>query len=291
MTARIEPSVLALVLLAALLHALWNALVKSSSDRIGVLGAISFGHVILGAVLATQVPVPAIASWPFIIASTIIHFGYYYMLNRGYRLGDLSQIYPIARGVAPVLVTLGAQFAVGEVLPPQAWAGILTVSAGILLLSSEAWRAKMPRSAVQAALLTGGIIAAYSLVDGLGVRHAAGTSAGGVTGALGYIAWLFIFEIFVASFIFRQRGRALFARPARVLLPGIAGGLISAAAYGMVIYAKTLSALGVVSSLRETSVLFAALIGVVVLGERPWRLRLVAAGVVLSGVLLITVSQ
>jgi len=278
----VSAGVFALVMLAALLHALWNALVKTAADRTAVLGLISLGHVILGLSMAFFVPFPAVASWPFILGSTVIHFGYYYLLNRSYRLGDLSHVYPIARGITPVLVTLGAQAAAGEVLPVQAWAGVLAVSAGIILLSALSWRRATGTGALAAALMTGGTIAAYSLVDGLGVR---------VSGApLGYIAWLFIMEIFVTAFIFLRRGRLMLQLPRRVLGSGVAGGLTSASAYGLVIWAKMLAPLGIVSSLRETSVLFAALIGVVALGERPWRGRLAAACVVVTGVGLIAFS-
>jgi len=269
----------ALVLTAALMHALWNALVKATGERTSILGLISLGHVVLGVAMALIVPVPAVASWPFIAGSTIIHFGYYYFLNRSYRLGDLSQVYPIARGMAPILVTLGAQISVGEVLPPRVWLGIVLVSIGIMMLSGRIWRRAAQPGAIAAALVTGATIAAYSLVDGLGIRRAAT--------APGYIAWLFVFEIFVTVFIFTRPGRRLWLLPRKRLAVGIAGGLTSATAYGLVIYAQMLSPLGVVSALRETSVLFAALIGVLVLHERPWRPRLLAAAVILSGVMLI----
>lgn len=273
----------AIVLTAAVLHASWNAMVKAASDKTAMLGLISLGHVLMGGTLAFFVPIPAVESWPFILASTIIHFGYYYMLNRSYQLGDLSQVYPIARGIVPVLVALGAQFSVGETLPFQTWLGVLGVSAGVLVLSSDALWGKTSPVVVALAVSTGLFIAAYSVVDGLGVRQS--------ETALGYIAWLFLLEIFVAGYVFALRGRRMFALRRGMLLMGVAGGLVSALAYGLVIYAKAFSPLGVVSALRETSVLFAALIGVVILGERPWRGRLVAAVVVLFGVLLMTAAR
>lgn len=276
------PTVLIMVLGAALLHATWNAIVKAAGDRTIVLGLISFGHVIFGVVLAFNVPIPAPESWPFIAASTFVHFGYYYLLNRSYGLGDLSQVYPVARGVSPILITLGAQVFAGETLPLQAWIAIILVSIGIFMLSSNAWKGRLPPAFLATALTTGIIIATYSLVDGLGAR------ASGA--ALGYIAWLFIFEIFVVLFVIVKRGRLLLACSPELFASGIAAGLISALAYGMVIYAKTLSPLGIVSTLRETSVLFAAFIGVVLFRERPWRGRLAAAGVVTAGVLLLVTA-
>ena len=275
-------SIIGIVLFAALLHATWNAIVKASKDRTIVLGLISFGHVVFGLVLAFFVPPPPPESWGFIAASTIIHFAYYYLLHRSYHLGDLSQTYPIARGISPVLITVGAMVFAGEVLSMQALAGILVVTGGIFLLSSDIWRGKMAPGLLLTALATGFSIAAYSLVDGIGARTSHATA--------GYIAWLFILEIFVGIFVISRRRRQFFSISRKVIFMGVGGGVISAVAYGLVIYAKTLSPLGMVSTLRETSVLFAALIGVILLGERPWRARLAAAFVVLSGVLLLALA-
>jgi len=269
-------------LTAAFLHALWNALVKSSGDRMAVLGLISFGHVLLGLVLITQVQVPASGAWPYLAATTFIHFSYYFLLYHAYRLGDLSHVYPIARGVAPVLVALSAQVLAGEFLPPQAWLGIFTVSLGTLLLSLTRPTSKIPRLVVLVSLATGGVIASYSLVDGLGVRVS--------QSPLGYIAWLFVLEVFVSIFVFARRRHAVEKLPRKTIILGIFGGIISATAYGMVIYAKSFSPLGLVSSLRETSVVFASLIGILWLKERPWRPRIFAAFVVVGGVFLIGFS-
>lgn len=272
-----------IVLCAALLHALWNALVKATADRLAILGLISAGHVVLGIVLAAQSPMPALESWAYIAASTIIHFAYYFLLYHSYRLGDLSHVYPIARGMAPVLVALGAQFVAGEVLPPMAWLGVLVVSGGIFLLAGNVFSGKAPPLVVMTAMATGAMIAAYSLVDGLGVR-VAGTESG-------YIGWLFIAEIFVASFVFLRLRGGMFRLPRKTILMGLAGGLISALAYGLVIYAKSFTPLGMVSTLRETSVVFAALIGVLWLGERPWQRRLFASLIVASGVVLLALAS
>ncbi len=275
-------TVLLLVLAAALLHAVWNALVKASTDRTVILGLLSIGHIILGIGLAFNFPAPSPASWPFIAASTIVHFGYYYLLNRSYQLGDLSQTYPIARGISPVLITLGALIFVGETVSIQAWVGILIVTLGIFLLSIRSSTQRIPIGLLMTALATGLTIATYSLIDGVGAR-----SSGA---ALGYIGWLFIFEIFVVLFVLAHARSRLKSVPRTLILTGIAGGIISATAYGLVIVAKTLAPLGVVSTLRETSVLFAALIGVVLLKERPWRGRLLSACVVVIGVVILATA-
>lgn len=269
----------AIVLVAALLHALWNAVVKGAGDKTIVLGMIALGHVVPGVVVVALVPSPGWAIWPYVVASTVIHWGYYYFLNVAYRLGDLSVIYPIARGLAPVLIALGAQLWIGETLPPLAWAGIVTVSGGIMVLTRGVFSGALPLSGLLAALGCAVMVAAYSLVDGVGVRlsHT----------ALAYVGWLFVLEIIVAAFIFCTRFERLCAVPPRMLLLGFLGGVISGTAYGLVLYAKTLAPLGLVSALRETSVIFAAMIGVVWLGEGPKGNRLIAAAIVAAGIVLI----
>ncbi len=272
--------VILLVLGAAVLHASWNAMVKSSGDRVTTLGLIAAGHVVIGAVLALQSPLPTGETWVFVAASTVVHFAYYFLLYHSYRLGDLSHVYPIARGISPVLVSLGAMVFAHEMLPPLAWAGILAASTGIFMLSGNVFKGETPPIVVLTALATGAIIASYSLVDGMGVRT--------VQQAGSFIGWAFLAEGFAAVFMLGrsvQQKRPVRGKP---LLLGLVGGLLSGGAYGLVIYAASMADLGLVSTLRETSVVFAALIGVVLLGERPWRLRLVASGVVVAGVVLMT---
>ncbi len=271
-----------IVLTAAFLHASWNALIKTATDRLAVLGLLNVGHVVFGIILAANSQMPEIASWPYIAASTLIHFGYYALLYQAYKLGDLSQVYPIARGMSPILVALGAQVFAGETLPVLAWVGVLTASGGIFLLSGDVFFGKVPKLAVAAAMGTGLMIASYSLVDGLGVRLAG--SAGG------YIGWLFIFEGLAAVYIFAIMGERRFKLPRKTLLLGLLGGVISALAYGLVIYVKSFSPLGMVSTLRETSVVIAAIIGVVLLGERPWKKRIFASVIVAAGVVIIGFS-
>lgn len=271
-----------IVLFAALLHATWNALMKAATDRMAVLGLLSTGHILFGIGLALYAPFPSAESWWFIAASTVIHFAYYFLLYHSYRLGDLSHVYPIARGMSPVLVALGAQAFAGEALPVMAWAGILTASTGIFMLSGNVFKGETPPIVVLTAMATGVIIATYSVVDGMGVR-VAGTS-------LGYIGWLFISEGFAAVFIFIRLGRRTLALSRKTLILGITGGLVSAVAYGLVIWVKAIAPLGMVSTLRETSVVFAALIGVLLLGERPWKKRIVASVVVVTGIVVMGFS-
>ena len=274
--------VFGIVLLAAVMHATWNALVKASADRAIILALISVGHVILGTIAALFVPIPAIESWPYIAISTIIHWVYYFMLYHSYRLGDLSRVYPISRGISPVLVAFGAQFVAGETLPVEAWFGVLIVSFGIIFLSKADNSSKSSTTATFAALGTGACIASYTIADGMGVRVA--------HSVIGYVAWLFILEIFVVIYIFYQNRYEITIQHKSVWLVGTLGGVVSAAAYGLVIYAKSLTLLALVSTLRETSVIFAALIGIILFGERPWKMRIFASCCVLFGVVIIVLA-
>jgi drug/metabolite transporter (DMT)-like permease len=271
--------IIAIVLGAAFLHALWNAVVKGAGDKTIVLGLIALGHVVPGIVVVILVPPPGWAVWPYVVASTVIHWGYYYFLNVAYRLGDLSIMYPIARGLAPVMITLGAQVWIGETVPPLAWAGILTVSGGIMVLTRGVFSGALPKAGLMAALAVAVMVASYSLVDGVGVRLS--------NNALAYVGWLFVFEIIVAAFIFSTRFERLRAVSPRVIALGFLGGVISGTGYGLVLYAKTLAPLGLVSALRETSVIFAAMIGVLWFGEGPRGNRLIAAGIVAVGIIVI----
>lgn len=270
----------AIVLFAAVLHATWNALVKGSGDRAVTLAHISLGHVIPGVALVAISPIIAPEAWPFIIASTVIHWGYYYFLNVSYRLGDLSLIYPIARGFAPVLIALGAQVWADETLSLQAWIGIFIVSSGIILLAFN--RAKAAGLPIASAVVTSLLIATYSIVDGIGIR---------VSGnPLGYIGWLFVAELCVVLFVCARFPKRLLEFGGRATTIAISGGILSGLAYGLVLYVKTLAPLGIVSALRETSVIFAALLGIVLMGERPILRRLIAASVVAFGIVILTVA-
>jgi drug/metabolite transporter (DMT)-like permease len=268
-----------MVLSAALLHALWNAVMKGAGDRALTTGLLSVGQALFGLGLGLFSIRMSWQAVPWLIASIIIHWGYFYLLNVAYRLGDLSLIYPISRGLAPLLVALGAQFWVGEVLPLYAWAGIVTISVGISILSYPVLRGALPAGGVMAAVGVGLIVASYTLVDGMGVR-AAGNP-------LSYIAWVFIGNVTVAMYVFPTRLTRLRALPVRTVALGITGGVISGCAYGLVLYAKTLAPLGLVSALRETSVIFAAMIGIAWFGEGPRARRMVAAVIVAVGIVLI----
>lgn len=268
---------LGLVLSAAVLHATWNAMVKSGGDRAIVLAAVSIATFLMGAATVILTPLPAAAAWPFILLSAALHFGYYVFLYYAYRFGDLSHVYPIARGIAPALVAAGAYLTIGEELSGPALAGLAAISVGIMLLSFGRKAARGDPRALAFALGTGAIIAAYSVTDGIGVRLS--------EAPFGYIGWLMALEFPVAIVVLyrrRRSGRPIDGRSFRV---GLAGGVLSVIAYGAVIYANSFTHLAAVSAVRESSVIFASLIGLVIFGERPWPRRLVSACIVAAGVI------
>jgi drug/metabolite transporter (DMT)-like permease len=271
----------AAVLLAAVLHAVWNSLAKTIDDQlVGFMLLDATGIVVCLAALLVVAP-PAPASWPFIAASSCLHLGYKLVLMRSYRLGDLSQVYPLARGVAPLLVAASATALAGERLGAPQVGGVVLVSVGLASLALGGRRpVAAQRPAIAFALGTGVFIAAYTITDGLGVRHA-GT-------ALGYAAWLFLLDgIPIPAYVLATRGGSL-RRALRSTWPkGAAGGVLALVAYGLVLWAQTRGALAAVAALRETSVIVAAAIGTVVLGERFGRLRVLAATLVAAGILLL----
>jgi len=274
---------LALVLSAAFMHASWNALVKSATDRAAVLAGVALSHVFVGAALAAMAPQPAMASWPSIAISTATHYAYYLLLFHSYRLGDLSQVYPISRGIAPALVALSAFLLIGESLSPAGWAGVAAVAAGMGLLALQRGAASAPRGSVALAVTLGMCIALYSTADGIGVRLS--------ESPLGYMGWLFILEapVPLAVALHRHRTRAGVSR--QVVLLGLIGGILSVSAYGIVLYVKSFAPLGAVSAVRESSVIIAALMGVVLFGERPWKGRITAAAIVAGGVMALAAGS
>lgn len=277
----IDPGVFLLVLFAAVAHATWNAFVKAGEDKLVSLCLVIFTTSVPALLALPFLPLPAAASWPYLIASALVHYLYYAALVAAYRHGDLSLAYPIARGSAPILVAAGAWLFAGEGLSGWKWIGVLTVSLGIMSLARPG-RAKASDGEAKAivfALLTGLTIAGYSLSDGLGVRHSGS--------AFAYIAWLFVFSGLPMPFVIRWCRGGESARLVRAHLKlGIFGGLISGLAYGIVIWAMSVAPLALVISLRETSVLIAAAIGSVFLKERFGPRRIAAAAAIVAGAAL-----
>ncbi|GAB3439458.1 DMT family transporter [Streptomonospora sediminis] len=271
----------AAVLTAALLHAVWNAIAHSITDRLVGFALIGAGGMVFGALLAPFTGLPAPASWPALGVSVLLHIAYMGGLMLSYRLGDFGQVYPLARGTAPWVVALAAALLFGERLPLSHLCGVLVVSAGLCALAfsqGRPTRAHLP--AIGAALATGLAIASYTLVDGFGVRSSGDP--------LAYISWLMILQgPFYGAVALATRRGALVAQLRPVWRVGVLGGMLSMAAYGLVLWAQTVGTLAGVAALRETGIIIGALIGTAVFGERFGRVRMAAAAVVAAGVLLL----
>lgn len=278
----LEAGVTALVLLSALMHAGWNAVTKSSPDRTLTLALVLGTCALVGAVASCFVAPPAPEARAFLLASTCFHALYQVFLLQAYRFGDLSHVYPIARGLAPVLVALFASLFAAEV-PDRVQAlglGIASASIASLALEPRTLGPGATRS-VLAALLTAAMIGTYTFLDGQGVRRAGGS--------LSYIAWnLWVTSVPFCGFVLlRRRARLSLILRSSDGLRGIAGGITATVGYGIVLWAMGQGAMASVAALRETSVVFAALIGTLVLGEAFGPRRIAAALGVALGVILL----
>jgi drug/metabolite transporter (DMT)-like permease len=273
---------IAAVLCAALAHASWNALVKNSGDRFFMLAAIRLVGLCVGICLALAVPFPDSAAWPFLVSAAACHYIYFALLLQSYRVGDMSQAYPIARGTAPMLVTLLGAMLIGEAPSVATWVAIAMICIGILVISLSA--TKFNGTLVMFALATGVTITGYSFLSGVGIRRTANW--------LSYIAWLEI--LFAAGMLiyvvvrYPQQGKTFLSQhwPAALI-----AGLLSVGGYSIALWAMTKNNIGTIVALRETSVIFAALIGSIFLGEGFAVKRILAATLVAAGVILIALSK
>jgi uncharacterized membrane protein len=270
--------IVSLVLFAALLHASWNALLRGGADRLWSMTVMCIAIAVTCVVAAAFMVPPAAASWGYAVLSAVLHVGYNLFLVRSYRVGDLGQVYPISRGSSPALIALGAAVFAGESIAPGVLLGIALVSGGIISLAFRGRKLSVP--SLPYALGTGCFIAAYSVVDGIGAR---------LSGApLAYTVWMCALwgVLMPMVYIGLRDARSLFSvRPG--MFSAAAGGLVSLLAYGIVIYAMNEAPLGAVSALRETSVLFAALIGSIFLGEKLTARRILACVVIVCGTIII----
>jgi drug/metabolite transporter (DMT)-like permease len=267
-----------IVLLAALLHASWNAMLHGNRDRFLSMTWMSIAIGAVSTLIALCTPLPASASWPYIVASGLVHDLYNANLVRAYRRGDLALAYPIARGSSPLLVTLGAALFAHEAIGPLHALGVVMISGGIIAIALQGQH--MSRQGVLAALTTGATIAIYTVIDGIGVRLSGDK-------ALAYTAWIFMFYWLMPLAFIAMRGFAAMWTPVRTqpaaVGSSLVGGLVSLAAYGIVIWALQSGAMGAVSALRETSVVFAVLIGRVLLQETVTAKRWIACVIVATG--------
>ena len=274
-------AVFAIVLFSAMLHAAWNAIVKSAGDKLLTTVLVTAGAALLAAFALPLLAPPAPASWPFIAASVALQVVYFALLAAAYHRADMSLAYPLMRGTAPLLVALASAWWVGEHLSAWGWAGVGVISAGILGMAAAARGGT--RSGLGLALINAAVIAAYTLVDGLGVRRSGAPAA--------YTAWVFLFTglVLLAWALAARRGefiRHLASHGHLGLLAG-AGTLV---AYGLALWAMTSAPVATVAALRETSILFGTAIAALVLKERVGAIRLAAACVIAAGAALLRLA-
>ncbi|WP_020653231.1 EamA family transporter [Massilia niastensis] len=284
MAAPIPAPVLAAILFAALLHAGWNAVLKAQDDSFCAAVAVTAGAGVLGALALPFLAGPAMASWPFIAASALLQTVYYLLLSAIYRDADISHAYPLMRGSAPVLVALANGALGAEQLGAAQWAAIGLICAGgaTLYLGSRAGKSGAGRMTALA-LLTAVVIAAYTLVDGLGVRRSGAPAA--------YTAWIFLLTgIAITLMAWRRLGAPLASYIIRKPGLALAGGAATTGSYGIALWAMTHAPVAVVAALRETSIVFATAIAVLLLGERLTRARILGAALIGCGAVAIRLA-
>src|SRR5215831_425583 len=290
----VSPLIVGLLLAAALMHASWNALLKADrSDRLATFGVIMTTGTVMGLCAVPFLPWIYPGAWKFLAISVIVHVAYYTFLLKAYSYGDLSHTYPIARGLGPLLVAMVSGRLIGEHLRPQDIVGVVLLSCGLVALALPARSAKpLPGArhglATLFAVLCGFTIAGYIIADGLGVRSA-GPS---FQHRLAYIAWLCVVEgPWLLLLAVALRPRAVFKHLRDNWWRGVIGGAIANVGYGIAIYALVLGPMAHVAALRETSVLFGALIGTMLLGEPFGVRRVAAASVIVVGLLMMNGPQ
>jgi phosphonate utilization associated putative membrane protein len=272
-----------IVLCAAMLHASWNALIKSGGDKETDTALLTIAGSVLALPVVLWVGLPGIAVWPYAAASLLIHVGYYIALVEAYRHGDLGLTYPIMRGFAPLLVALGSGVFIGEAPSLGAWLGIVGIALGVALVGlAHPGEALQHRRALLFAFANAGMIAIYTTIDGVGVR------ANG--GAWRYVLLLYLLDGFLYPVLVWMRrsaaGRLEFVAYARTRWPvALLGAGASIGAYGIALWAMTRAPVASVAALRETSVLFAALLGNRLLKERFGLQRALGTGVIAAGVM------
>jgi drug/metabolite transporter (DMT)-like permease len=277
----LPPAVTLAVLAAAVTHAAWNAIAHGIKDQMIAFALIGVGGIVAAIPLVIIAATPRPGSWPYLLGSVAIHVFYVLLLMRCYRYGEFSQVYPLARGTSPLVVTILAAIFVHERPSPAQVAGVLVISAGLAALVFAGRRPG--RAAFLAAVGTGLTIAAYTTVDGVGVRLSASP--------VGYIGWLILLEsLCVPMFALLRRREVLLKQPPRILLSGLAAGALSVLAYGLVLWAQTRGALAPIAALRETSIIFGAIVGTLIFREPFGRTRIAATVLVVAGIVLLNLG-
>ena len=278
----IDLPVFGLILLAAALHASWNAFLKGSSDTLLSTTLVMGGAALIAVLALPFLPVPARASWPYLAVSALLQAGYLALLVRIYRVVDMSLAYPLMRGCAPLAVALVSRLWLGEVLPGLAWIGVGTISLGILAMAAGA-RGALGPAGQTAVLINAALIAAYTLIDGVGARLS-GTPAA-------YTLWLSLLTgMAMAGWAITARGAALISYARRNWHIGLIGGLGTIVSYTIALWAMTMAPIALVAALRETSILFGTAIAALVLREPVGRVRVASACIIAAGAMLLRLA-
>jgi drug/metabolite transporter (DMT)-like permease len=272
--------VILVVLGAAVLHATWNAMAHGALDRVAGLALFELSAAVIGLVAVLVMGLPPAGTWGYIIASALLHLAYLGGLLASYQLGQFSQMYPLARGTSPWVVAVVSIVILHQRLAVLELLGVLLISGGLIALVFIGRPGRRQAPALRAAVGTGLMIASFTVVDGVAVQKMPVAT---------YMGWVFMLQGFaVPLVVIALRGPRTFALPRGAVLSGLAGGVVSMAAYGLVLWAQTRGALAAIAALRETSIIFGAIIGAVFFGERFGPRRAIAAAVVVAGIILIT---
>jgi drug/metabolite transporter (DMT)-like permease len=273
--------VFAVVMFAALLHASWNAIVKSAPDKLLTTIMVTTASAALSAVLIPFLAHPAPSSFPYAAASAFLQIIYFLLVARTYHIADMSQAYPLMRGTAPLIVAIVSALEMNDALSPIAWVGVMVICLGILIIALGS--TLNDRRGIRLALLNALVIAGYTLIDGLGVRKSGAPAA--------YTLWVFLLAgVPLGLWAITMRRYAFVTYVGRHWRLGMAGGIGTTASYGLALWAMTIAPIALVAALRETSILFAALIAGFVLREPIGLRRLISACIIAGGAAILRLA-
>lgn len=273
------------VLIAAILHASWNAMAKGGKDTTLSMAAVIIGHTPFALIALCFVPLPTVESLPYLAGGMVLHFGYQVFLINSYKIGDLTQVYPIARGIAPLIVASVSVLFLNVRLGWAETIAVLLIGIGILSLGLvRSHGGGRNHKAAALAVVTGCFIAGYSLVDGMGAR-VAGT-------AVGFYSVLALSNAVIFAIYLRwQRPGVLTRLPREGARTFVLGGFASFAAYSLVVWGFTQAPIALVTALRETSIIFALFIGVFFMKERLDLAKVLSTFMTLTGAILLRFAK
>lgn len=270
------------VLFAAVLHASWNAVIRRGGDRFQGMLLLTMTQGLMGLAMAMFVPMPSGIIWVWVLGSGALHTAYKLFLAAAYQHGDLSRVYPIARGSAPMIVVVVGFFLLPDSVQTKEYLGIGLIGIGVMLMAQGVFKSGETRSLIPLALGSAACTAGYSIVDGMGARVAGHATM--------FTAWLFVFDaMFFAAFTGATRGVKVFKATRKDWMVGTIAGALSLATYWIAVWAMTVAPIALVAAVRETSVLFAVIIGLVVLKEKASLGKILAALVILGGIVVIRI--